>query len=362
MATDMQHSLTQQIADVCARVAELQGAMCGSALFQRELAPTAWDEITATLETLQVAAREHEQAEAHMRALNTELAQRIIACSAQLAVANQLNAVLRVEIAEHQRREAQFLQAQKLERVGRRASGVAHDLNNLLAGILGYVDLILDALSPVDQVYTDLLEIDKITRRATALVRQVLMGAHQPVGDLGFFNLNDLMRDIEPLLRRLIGEDIVLVTSPTPELGLVRVNIGQIEQVLINLIVNARDAMLAGGTVTIATANVVIDQADAPPLADLTPGAYAMLTVRDTGIGMTEAVQQRLFEPFFTTKEPERGTGLGLATCYDIAKEHGGHFRVASVVGQGTTVTLYLPCGEEATGAGLGAPRKTPGV
>lgn len=359
MATDMQHSLTQQIADVRARMAELRGAMCGSAPFQRELAPTAWDEITATLETLQVAAREHEQVEAHLHALNTELAQRIVACSEQIAVANQLNAVLQVEITKHQHREAQFLQAQKLERVGRRASGIAHDLNNLLTGLLGYVNLILDALSPVDQVYTDLIEIDKITRRAAALVRQVLMGAHQPVGARGVFNLNDLMRDIEPLLRRLIGDDIVLVTSLSPELGLVRADIGQIEQVVINLVVNARDAILAGGTVTIATANVVIDQVSVHQFADLTPGAYVVLTVHDTGIGMTEAVQQRLFEPFFTTKEPERGTGLGLATCQDIAKEHGGHFHVASAVGQGTTVILYLPCGEEATIRCFGAPRKT---
>ena len=349
MATEVQHSLTQQIADMCARVTELQGAMCGAAAFQRELAPAAWDEITATLETIQAAAREHEQEEAHIHALNTELAQRIVAYSAQLALANQLNVLLRVDITEHQRREAQFLQAQKLERVGRRASGIAHDLNNLLTGILGYVNLILDALSPVDQVYTDLIEIDKITRRAAALVRQVLMGAHQPVGARGVFSLNDLMRDIEPLLRRLIGDDIVLVTSLSPDLGLVRANIGQIEQVVINLVVNARDAMLAGGTVTIATANVMIDQASVHQLAALTPGAYVMLTVRDTGIGMTEAVQQRLFEPFFTTKEPEHGTGLGLATCHDIAKEHGGHFHVASAVGQGTTVTLYLPGGGEAT-------------
>jgi signal transduction histidine kinase len=158
MATDMQHSLTQQIACVRARVAELQEAMCGSAPFQRELAPTAWDEITGTLETLQVAVREHEQVEAHMRDLNMELAQRIVTGSAQLAVANQLNAALRVDITEHQRREAQFLQVRKLERVGRRASGVAHDLNNLLTGVRGYIDLILHALSPVDQIYSDLIE------------------------------------------------------------------------------------------------------------------------------------------------------------------------------------------------------------
>jgi two-component system cell cycle sensor histidine kinase/response regulator CckA len=354
METDVQHSLAQQIADVRAHVAELQEVMGGSAPFQRELAPTAWDEIWAALESLQVAAHEHERAEAHVRALNAELAQQIVACSAQLAASTKLNEELRVNIVERKRLEAQVVQAQKLERIGRLASCVAHDLNNLLTGILGYVDLVLAALPPSSQEWTDLVEIDKTTRRAIALIRQVLVGAHQPIGATDVLKLNDLIRGIEPLLRRLISEDIALVTAPAPDLGLVRANMGQIEQVLINLVVNARDAMPAGGTVTIATANVVFDQADVHQLADMTPGAYVMLAVRDTGSGMTEAVQQRLFEPFFTTKAPGRGTGLGLATCHGIATEYGGQFHVASAVGQGTTVTLYLPRLEEAIAVGLG--------
>jgi signal transduction histidine kinase len=186
------------------------------------------------------------------------------------------------------------------------------------------------------------------------LVRQELVGTHQPDGATDVLDLNDLIHGIEPLLRRLIGEDIVLVTAPAPHLGLVRANMGQIERVLINLVVNARDAMPAGGPMTIVTANVVIDQADVEQLADITPGAYVMLAVRDTGSGMTEAVQQRLFEPFFTTKAPGRGTGLGLATCHGIVTAHGGHFHVASAVGQGTTVTLYLPRVEEAMAVGRG--------
>jgi C4-dicarboxylate-specific signal transduction histidine kinase len=247
METDVQHSLAQQIADVRARVAELQGAMGGSAPFQRELAPTAWDEIWAALESLQVAAHEHERAQAHLHTLNAELAQQIVERTAQLAAANKLNEQLQVDMAERKRIEAKFVQAQKLERIGRLASGVAHDLNNLLTAILGYVDLVLAALPPASQEWADLVEIDKTTRRAIALVRQVLVGAHQPIGATDVLNLNDLIRGIEPLLRRLIGEAIALVTAPAPDLGLVRANMGQIEQVVINLVVNARDAMPAGG-------------------------------------------------------------------------------------------------------------------
>ncbi len=262
----------------------------------------------------------------------------------------QLRGLL-VDITEHKRLEAQFLQAQKIESIGRLAGGMAHDFNNLLTAIIGYVDFALLDLAPESQVCTDMQEIRKTAERAASLTHQLLAFARKQIFELQIVNLNDLILDVDKLLRRLIGEDIQLVTLPASNLHPVKVDRGQIEQVLLNLAVNARDAMPHGGELIIETANVFLDQAYARQHVDVAPGDYVMLTVSDTGTGMAEAVQQHLFEPFFTTKEPERGTGLGLATCYGIVKQHGGHLWVYSEVGQGTTFKVYLPC--VATGAGL---------
>jgi len=257
---------------------------------------------------------------------------------------------LMLDITEHKHLEAQFLQAQKLASVGRLASGMAHDFNNLLTGILGYADFALLDLPPESQVQADLLEICKAAERAAGLARQILAVARQQSFAPQIVNLNDLILDVDKLLRRLIGEDIELITLPAADLRLVRADPGQLAQVLLNLAVNARDAMPHGGKLLITTANVVLDQASASQHADIVPGDYVLLVVRDTGTGMTDAVQQHLFEPFFTTKADGRGTGLGLATCDGIVKQHGGHLRFSSAVGQGTTFAIYLPRVEDVAG------------
>jgi len=256
---------------------------------------------------------------------------------------------LMIDITAHKRLETQFLQAQKMESIGRLASGVAHDFNNLLTAISGYTELMLEELPPEAAMRDDLEEISKIADRAVNLTHQLLAFAREQTFQPQIVNLNDVIQDVDKLLHRLIGEDIQLVTLPASDLHLVKADRGQIEQVLLNLAVNARDAMPHGGKLIIETSNVVLDRAYTRQHVAIAPGDYVMLTVSDTGVGMSEIVQEHLFEPFFTTKEPDRGTGLGLATCYGIIKQHGGHLWVYSEVGQGATFKIYLP--RVATGA-----------
>jgi len=247
------------------------------------------------------------------------------------------------DITERKRLEAQFLQAQKMESIGRLAGGIAHDFNNLLTVIDGYADLAHDMLPTDHPIRHDLDEIRKAAKRAATLVQQLLAFARKQVIEPHVVNLNDLMQDMESLLRRLIGEDIACVTHPAPDLGHVKVDPGQIEQVIVNIAVNARDAMPTGGKLTLETANVMLDQDYARTHLSVIPGDYVLLAISDTGMGMDTTVQQHLFEPFFTTKAPGKGTGLGLATCYGIIKQHGGFIWVYSEVGHGTTIKIYLP-------------------
>ncbi len=247
------------------------------------------------------------------------------------------------DITERRRLEAQFLQAQKMESVGQLAGGVAHDFNNLLTAINGYAELALAQL-PVDaEIAGDLEEIIKAAARAATLTRQLLAFARKQVIEPQVLNLNVLLAEIEKLLRRLIGADIDLVTRLAPDLGQIKADPGQIEQVLVNLAVNARDAMPDGGKLTIETSNILLDHAFAQQHVGVTPGPYVFIAVSDTGIGMDAQTQQRAFEPFFTTKDLGHGTGLGLATCYGIVKQHGGHIWVYSEPQRGTTFTIYLP-------------------
>jgi two-component system cell cycle sensor histidine kinase/response regulator CckA len=247
------------------------------------------------------------------------------------------------DITERKRLEAQLVQSQKMETVGRLAGGVAHDFNNLLTAISGYANFALEALPVGDPVRDDVVQIIKAGDRAAGLTRQLLAFSRRQIIEMRTINLNDLILDLDKMLRRLIGEDIELVTLPTSGLGKVKADPGQIEQVLVNLVVNARDAMPGGGTLTLETANVTMDEEYALRYPGARPGEYVMLTVSDTGTGMSEEVKSHLFEPFFTTKDPGKGTGLGLATVYGIVKQHNGNIYVDSEPGGGSSFRVYLP-------------------
>jgi PAS domain S-box-containing protein len=256
------------------------------------------------------------------------------------------------DITERRHLETQLFDAQKLESIGRLAGGIAHDFNNLLTAINGYASLVLDMLPADHQARPDLDELQKVAWRAGSLTRQLLAFARKQVIEPRVLNLNNLIREVDKLLRRLIGEDIELVMRPTSDRSQVRADTGQIEQLLVNLAVNARDAMPRGGTLTIETANVVLDAVNEYSHAGVSAGPYVVLTMSDTGAGMDAETLQHVFEPFFTTKRPGKGTGLGLATCYGIVKQHGGHITIDSEPGGGTTVKIYLPRVEHAV-AGL---------
>jgi PAS domain S-box-containing protein len=247
------------------------------------------------------------------------------------------------DITERRRLEAQFLQSQKMESIGRLAGGIAHDFNNLLTAITGYTDLAMDSLPNDHPAHSDLQEIQRAADRAAGLTNQLLSFARKRVIASSIFNLNDLVRDMEGLLRRLIGEEHVLIIQPDTLLGPVRADPSQIEQVLINLVVNACDAMPAGGTLTITTSDAQLDADYALQHAGADVGAYALISISDTGTGIPPEVQPHIFEPFYTTKERSKGTGLGLATCYGIVKQHGGSIWFSSKAGQGTTFSVYLP-------------------
>jgi len=251
-----------------------------------------------------------------------------------------------LDVTERRTLEQQYQQAQKMEAIGRLAGGVAHDFNNLLTAILGYCELLLADLAPTDPHQTDIVEIQKAGERAAELTRQLLAFSRKQIIEPTLLDLNMVVADMQSMLGRLIEEDVKMVLVLRPEPARVRADRGQVEQIVLNLAVNARDAMPGGGTLTIETANVELDEHYATAHFSVKPGPYVVLTVTDTGVGMTPLVQARLFEPYFTTKEPGKGTGLGLATIHGIVTRSGGSVQVYSEVGKGTSFKVYFPRAE----------------
>jgi PAS domain S-box-containing protein len=247
------------------------------------------------------------------------------------------------DITEMRRLEAEYYQAQRLESIGRLAGGIAHDFNNLMGAVFGYTDLIQEEIGPLHTARSDVEEIRRIAERATRLTRQLLDFSRRRAPAAQVVVIPDLLNGLAAMVGRILREDTILRISVAPSTGSVRVEPSQLEQVILNLVVNARAAMPAGGVLSLSAAPVAIEAETAGTLGNLRPGAYVLVSVTDTGVGMTPEVRAHIFEPFYTTKPRGEGTGLGLATSYGIVKRANGHIHVYSEPGLGTSFHVYLP-------------------
>ncbi len=250
---------------------------------------------------------------------------------------------VQTDITEIKQLQEQFQQSQKMEAFGQLAGGVAHDFNNILSAILGYSEIVMNGLDPADRHYKFVQEIFRSGQRAEALTRQLLAFSRKQTLKPKVLDLRVVVADLQKMLRRLIGEHIELRTISSGVLGNIKADPGQIEQMLLNFVVNARDAMPQGGAITLSTANISFTLEDPARPSSVPPGDHVVISVADTGVGIPEDIKGRIFEPFFTTKEKGKGTGLGLATCYGIVEQSGGHIVFESEVGHGTTFRIYLP-------------------
>jgi PAS domain S-box-containing protein len=284
------------------------------------------------------------QTEAELRKHRDNLEELVAERTAELSLANQQ---LQQQIIEREQLEAQLRQSQKLEALGRLAGGIAHDFNNLLVPILSYAELSLLHLAPDNKLHTYLVEVKKAAQRAANLVKHMLAFSRQQILDVEVLDLNVIIDEFKLILQSLLGENIELHILISDSLHPLKADKGQMEQVLMNLVINSRDAMPDGGKITIETANIFLDESYVTQYAsDLAPGPYVMLAISDTGEGMDTETQAHIFDPFFTTKEVGKGTGLGLATVFGIIKQHRGHLWVDSEPGQGTIFKVYLPHAE----------------
>lgn len=256
--------------------------------------------------------------------------------------------VLATDITERKNLEEQFHQAQRLESIGRLAGGVAHDFNNLLTVINGYAAVILSNMRQPGPLKDQVTQISAAGEQAAALTQQLLAFSRRQLVQPRILNLNRVITDVENMLRRLIGEDVELIIKVSPDLGNIKADVGQLQQIIMNLAVNSRDAMPQGGSIIIETSNVLLDEDYRLAHPEVQPGAYVMLAVTDTGTGMTPEVKQRIFEPFFTTKPTGSGTGLGLSTVHGMVRQSGGWIWVYSEPGSGTTFKIYLPVTDDA--------------